>query len=429
MKKQNIKKPIIKKFSCTVLFLFLSYNFVSAQETNYVYDGIKTAEKKKNQLLKAINSFAASKNDKDYFALQIKSITYSFSNHLEKLVSQVDNYRAEKKKKTYYKDIESHITAIKSNLEVVHRKVSSIRENAGRAEQIIKNTNKSTYAVHSEMVSDYKILSKKLESAKLQLFEIIKLESVNLVEKQNDKIREQIENQKKRIAEQEEYEKKRKELEKQKIDYVDGPSFSDKTYKAVRIGKQIWMATNLDIDHFKNGDKIPYAKSKEEWKQAATTNKPAWCYYNFNPKNEHLGKFYNGYVLTDPRGIAPDGWKIPSVYDWRELSEHMEKAYGEGKYLEKLKSIRNWNNYKLKNNHIPKNGTNETGFNAIPSSVIRLEEKDYLGLGYAFWWSQTKYESKNAYYISTINYLTSEKLHYATPFGFYNGLNIRLLKE
>jgi len=37
---------------------------------------------------------------------------------------------------------------------------------------------------------------------------------------------------------------------------------------SVKIGSQKWSEYNLDIDHFRNGDKIPEAKTFEEWKKA-----------------------------------------------------------------------------------------------------------------------------------------------------------------
>ena len=40
---------------------------------------------------------------------------------------------------------------------------------------------------------------------------------------------------------------------------------SDKVYEEVQIGKQIWMAKNLDVTHFRNGDPIPEARTNKEW--------------------------------------------------------------------------------------------------------------------------------------------------------------------
>jgi hypothetical protein len=36
----------------------------------------------------------------------------------------------------------------------------------------------------------------------------------------------------------------------------------------VKIGSQVWMAANLNVDKFRNGDPIPHAKTNEEWGKA-----------------------------------------------------------------------------------------------------------------------------------------------------------------
>lgn len=65
-------------------------------------------------------------------------------------------------------------------------------------------------------------------------------------------------------------------------------------YDTVLIGSQIWMSKNLDVSHFRNGEKIPYAASAEEWKKAAENKDPVWCYYDNDEANgEKYGKLYN----------------------------------------------------------------------------------------------------------------------------------------
>lgn len=81
----------------------------------------------------------------------------------------------------------------------------------------------------------------------------------------------------------------------------------------VKIGDQIWMPENLNVDTFRNGDSIHHMQTKEEWDDAAHNEVPAWCYYDFDPSNgEKYGKLYNWHAVNDPRGLAPDGWRVPA---------------------------------------------------------------------------------------------------------------------
>ncbi len=87
-------------------------------------------------------------------------------------------------------------------------------------------------------------------------------------------------------------------------------------YQTVKLGNKWWMAENLNTSSFLNGDIISEAKIHEEWQIAANKRKPAWCYYQNDPKNgEKYGKLYNFYAVLDSRGIAPYDWQVPTKED------------------------------------------------------------------------------------------------------------------
>ena len=103
------------------------------------------------------------------------------------------------------------------------------------------------------------------------------------------------------------------------VDTRDG-----KSYRSIKIGRQVWMAENLSTQYFRNGDIIPHAKTKEEWLQASTNKTPAWCYYeNDSTNNQYFGKLYNWYAVDDKRGLAPEGWIIPISTDISQLVEYL----------------------------------------------------------------------------------------------------------
>jgi uncharacterized protein (TIGR02145 family) len=96
--------------------------------------------------------------------------------------------------------------------------------------------------------------------------------------------------------------------------------------KSVKIGNQVWMAENLNVTKFRNVDPIPEAKTIEQWKQYAFDEKPAFCYINNDQSTKNtFGVLYNFYAITDPRGIAPEGWKIPFLEDFNKLKSFLEK--------------------------------------------------------------------------------------------------------
>jgi len=81
-------------------------------------------------------------------------------------------------------------------------------------------------------------------------------------------------------------------------------------YRTVVIGSQLWMAENLNVSHYRNGDSIPEVTDPEQWAKLTTG---AWCYYNNDPEMGVIyGKLYNWYAVNDPRGLAPNGWHIPN---------------------------------------------------------------------------------------------------------------------
>src|ERR1043165_1390179 len=91
--------------------------------------------------------------------------------------------------------------------------------------------------------------------------------------------------------------------------------------QSVQIGTQTWSTKNLDVSKFRNGDAITEAKTAAEWMAAAEQRKPAWCYYNNDASNgKKYGKLYNWFAVSDPRGLAPDGWHVPSDAEWITLT-------------------------------------------------------------------------------------------------------------
>lgn len=102
---------------------------------------------------------------------------------------------------------------------------------------------------------------------------------------------------------------------------VNNSKASEGIYQTVTIGTQIWMLQNLNETHFSNGDIIPEAKTDNDWNTALMNKKPVWCYYEGNATNgEKYGKLYNVYAVLDPRNLAPAGWHIPTLEEWKKMA-------------------------------------------------------------------------------------------------------------
>ncbi|MEY5131171.1 MAG: hypothetical protein RL734_1238 [Bacteroidota bacterium] len=84
----------------------------------------------------------------------------------------------------------------------------------------------------------------------------------------------------------------------------------------ISIGEQTWMMNHLMKTHFNNGDSIPQAQTDIAWKKAGESKMPAWCYVEGTNKEYML---YNWYAISDPRGLIPKGWHLPSYEEMQYL--------------------------------------------------------------------------------------------------------------
>jgi OOP family OmpA-OmpF porin len=189
---------------------------------------------------------------------------------------------------------------------------------------------------------------------------------------------------------------------------------SGKTYKSVKIGSQTWMAENLNVSRFRNGDLIPEAKTSEEWVKAS----PSWCYYDNDPKNEaKYGRLYNWFAMTDPRGLAPEGWHVPNGAEWETLNKMLG---GIGAAGAKMKSASGWDNNG--------NGTNECGFSGLPGGY-RHNEGTFLNTGsMGFWWSTSETDSSG----NLAHTLNSTNSYFGWGEGKardYYGFSVRCVKD
>ena len=76
-------------------------------------------------------------------------------------------------------------------------------------------------------------------------------------------------------------------------------------YKTVKIGNQWWMAENLKVTHYSNGDSIPNVSDGKEW---SSLSSGAYSHLENDINNTSIyGLYYNWFSAVDERGVCPEG--------------------------------------------------------------------------------------------------------------------------
>jgi len=136
------------------------------------------------------------------------------------------------------------------------------------------------------------------------------------------------------------------------------------SYAFVVIGGKKWMKKNLNIE-----------------------TADSWCYRN-SPDN--CAKYGRLYTWVAAKTACPNGWHLPSVYEWDQLAESVggtKSFYAGTKYYwlgvgKKLKSTTGW--------YYNGNGTDTYGFSALPGGN-RNSDGSFINAGdYGDWWAATE---------------------------------------
>ncbi|MES2429824.1 MAG: fibrobacter succinogenes major paralogous domain-containing protein [Bacteroidota bacterium] len=193
----------------------------------------------------------------------------------------------------------------------------------------------------------------------------------------------------------------------------------DPSITSVLICGKEWTSKNLGVVTYRNGDTIPRVTDPNTWANLKTG---AWCYYNNKTDSGVIyGKLYNFYAVTDPRGLAPQGWHIPTTEDWITLN-----CFGNQTDIAialKNPDKRYWING-------DDGSTNSSGFTALPGGLRLSGFGNFVEINQgAFWWTANDFGS------SIPEYALARQLH-AGPAFFdakiilkTSGLSIRCVKD
>lgn len=208
------------------------------------------------------------------------------------------------------------------------------------------------------------------------------------------------------------------EKDSKTLDNKPGQTVSDvdgNIYKTVKIGSQTWMAENLKVDHYQNGDLIAKIESPEEWYSLSSG---AFCIYNNDLENKKVyGSLYNWYVVQDTRNVCPIGWHVPSEDDWRTLIKFLG---GEMKAIKLMKEIGN-THWKYSDSGV----NNSSGFTGLPGGCRTKSGKYHEITLLGYFWSTTPKDINNSFRFC----LGSS---YSFPFlqnDNRNGFSVRCLKD
>ncbi len=172
-----------------------------------------------------------------------------------------------------------------------------------------------------------------------------------------------------------------------------------KSYSTTLIGEQCWMAENLNIGIYT--ESVNTGLTHSDVSNNGIIEK--YCYDNNINNCDVLGGLYDWdemmcYVVdTATQGICPDGWHIPTNFEWKILEGTVDSQFGVGDPVWdnegfrgsdaglNLKSDTGWSNNG--------NGTDAFGFTALPTGQ-RRNIGDFVGFDeLTTFWTSSPYPS------------------------------------
>jgi uncharacterized protein (TIGR02145 family) len=104
--------------------------------------------------------------------------------------------------------------------------------------------------------------------------------------------------------------------------------FDGNSYKTITIGNQVWMAENLKTTRYRNGDTIGTSPTTLDIRSESEP-KYQWAYAGNDSNVAIYGRLYTWYATTDPRGVCPVDWHVPSKTDFETLLSNVGgRGYG-----------------------------------------------------------------------------------------------------
>ncbi len=213
-------------------------------------------------------------------------------------------------------------------------------------------------------------------------------------------------------------------------------------YPIVVIGEQDWMAENLKTTRYNDGADISYPGNNNSAWENNTNGAYAW--YNNDIANKDIyGALYNFHAVSPVsnggRNVCPEGWRVPEVSDWLELTDYLISNYdhiSQNNVANVLKSCRQINSPEggdCNTNAHPRwdadgthHGTDEFGFGALPGGRRYIYGEYQMKGQYGHWWTQTESGDFMGLFRAMISY---DGGVFESQFFRGTGMAIRCIKE
>ena len=231
-------------------------------------------------------------------------------------------------------------------------------------------------------------------------------------------------------------------------DYEPAPltDIDGNEYQTVKLWEHIWMAENLRTTRYNDGTPITTGLKREEW---SSTSGGAYTIYphleveGIDSEKDMVnayGILYNWHATRDPRGLCPEGWRIPECDEWTDLREFVEdfvddepQVGGVGNALKAARQIGHpWGGIHDTDVHprweenVNHCGWDEFGFTAYASG-FRTYEGAYQDLGHvAVWWSSTQQSATDVHVRRIWSW---ENFMIRNPANKRDGLSVRCIRD
>ncbi len=201
-------------------------------------------------------------------------------------------------------------------------------------------------------------------------------------------------------------------------------------YQIVEIDGVEWMAENLKVTTYRNGDPIPNVTANSDW---AALETGAYAAYNNNIAHvETYGYLYNWYAVDDERELCPEGWRVPSDEEFEDFMNFLDPngSINDNNASGKIKATGTLGDGEGGLWSPPNTGAvDQYGFSALPAGG-RFSNGNFAGMNaLTYFWSATPTPSEilQRAWIWYMSY--NSDTFYRNNYSRKEGYSIRCIKD